>query len=73
MKPEELKQEKGIQWDMRNCLLIFKKLDWRDGRALTALPEAPSSNPSNHTWLMAICNRIQCHLLLCLKTATVYS
>jgi formate/nitrite transporter FocA (FNT family) len=38
-------------------------------RALTALPVALSSIPSNHT----ICNGIQCSFLVCLKTATVYS
>jgi hypothetical protein len=32
IKPEkETKQEKGTQWDMRNCLFIFKKMGWRDG------------------------------------------
>jgi hypothetical protein len=37
---------------------------------LTALPEFLSSIPSNHRWLLTICNGIQCPLLVCLKTAT---
>jgi hypothetical protein len=41
-------------------------------RALADLPEVLSSNPSNYM-LTTICNGIQCLLLVCLKTATVYS
>jgi hypothetical protein len=40
-------------------------------RALAALPEVLSSNPSNHT-VSHNCNEIGCPLLVCLKTATVY-
>jgi hypothetical protein len=42
-------------------------------RALTALPEALISIPSGTWWLTTICNEIQCPLLVCLKTVTVYS
>jgi hypothetical protein len=41
-------------------------------RALTALPEVLSSISSNHMVAHTICNGIQCPLLVCLKTATVY-
>jgi hypothetical protein len=40
-------------------------------RALTALLEGLNSIPS--WWLTTICNGIGCPLLVCLKTATVYS
>jgi hypothetical protein len=42
-------------------------------RALTALPEVLSSIPSITWWLTTTCNGIWCPLLVCLKTATVYS
>ena len=42
-------------------------------RASIFLPEVLCSFPSNAIWLTAICNGIWCPLLMCLKTATVYS
>jgi len=42
-------------------------------RALTALPEVLSSKTSNHMVAHNHLNGIQCPLLVCLKTTTVYS
>jgi hypothetical protein len=42
-------------------------------RALAALSEVLSSIPSNHMVAHNHLKGIQCPLLLCLKTATVYS
>jgi hypothetical protein len=42
-------------------------------RALTALPEVLSSILSNHMVAHDHLYEIQCPLLLCLKTATMYS
>jgi hypothetical protein len=41
--------------------------------ALTALPEVLVQFPATTWCLTTICNEIRCHLLVCLKTATVYS
>ena len=42
-------------------------------KALTALPEVLSSVPATTGWLTTIYSGIQCPLLVCLKTLTVYS
>jgi hypothetical protein len=42
-------------------------------RALTALPEVLSSISNHYMVAHTICNEIRCRLLVCLKTATVYS
>jgi hypothetical protein len=41
--------------------------------ALTPLPEVLSSIPTTTWWPTAFFNRTLCPLLMCLKTATVYS
>jgi hypothetical protein len=80
--PEELERREGGSNDiillMYEIILIKKVTRWTEEmaqklRALTALPEVLSSIPSSHMVTHNHYNGIQCPLLVCLKTATVYS
>jgi hypothetical protein len=58
------------------CLKII--LGWKDGSAVKSthwllFQRPPVQFPATTWWLTTICNGIRCPLLVCLKTATVYS
>jgi hypothetical protein len=55
------------------CLEKNKKTKTKKPPQLTVLPQVLSSFPATTWWLTNICNGIWCPLLVCLKTATVYS